>query len=81
VYAKALPLLAFALTAGCAGGAKPDIGTAKRFDSFPLYWVGERFEHWNLESRTCRGPRREAGVRPLTAAAEAQRPARHHGAV
>ena len=30
--------------------AAPDIDAAKRFVRFPLYWVGERFESWPLET-------------------------------
>jgi hypothetical protein len=35
--------------AGC-GEAGADVDAAKKFDSFPLYWVGERFEQWDLET-------------------------------
>jgi hypothetical protein len=41
---------------GCAGGPEtvtvptgpPDIRAARDFDRYPLYWVGERFEGWDL---------------------------------
>jgi hypothetical protein len=39
-------LLALAV-AGC-GGSGPDPSAARRFDEFPLYWVGERFEEWDV---------------------------------
>ncbi len=40
--------------AGCgwtrtAGGGDPDLRGARAFDQRPLYWVGERFERWELE--------------------------------
>jgi len=38
--------------AGCTrtvGEADPDIDAARNFDRHPLYWVGERFEGWDLE--------------------------------
>jgi hypothetical protein len=47
----ALSLAAFAI-AGCArtvGGSDPDIDAARSFNAYPLYWVGERFEQWDLE--------------------------------
>lgn len=31
------------------GEGEPDFEAASRFDAFPLYWVGERFEQWELE--------------------------------
>ena len=33
--------------AGCREGSD-DVEAAKKFDAFPLYWVGERFEKWDL---------------------------------
>jgi hypothetical protein len=42
--------------AGCSGATQdeeePDIEAARRFDRHPLYWVGERFEQWDLEHVT-----------------------------
>jgi hypothetical protein len=40
------------LIAGCSasGTTKPDVGHARRFGAFPLYWAGERFEKWELET-------------------------------
>ncbi len=32
------------------GEGDPDIDAVRRFDRHPLYWVGERFERWDLES-------------------------------
>jgi len=29
---------------------KADVTQARRFDKFPLYWVGRRFEKWELEA-------------------------------
>jgi hypothetical protein len=37
------------LIAGC-GHSKPDLGAAKDFDRYPLYWAGDRFEDWQLET-------------------------------
>ena len=36
---------------GCAGGDGPDLDldAARTFDRHPLYWLGERFEEWELE--------------------------------
>jgi hypothetical protein len=37
---------------GCTrtvGEGTPDIEAARHFDGYPLYWVGERFESWELE--------------------------------
>jgi hypothetical protein len=49
-------LVAIAAAAvGCAGGTTtlgegdPDVEAARKFDRHPLYWVGERFERWELE--------------------------------
>jgi len=38
------------ISAGCGrgSGTKAGIGRAERFVSFPLYWVGPRFEKWDL---------------------------------
>jgi hypothetical protein len=47
-----LTIVLLLLVAGCGGGgnnlrtAKRDIRAAKRFDAFPLYWAGDRFEQW-----------------------------------
>jgi hypothetical protein len=41
--------------AGCSSatpGDEPDIEAARKFDGHPLYWVGERFEQWDLEHVT-----------------------------
>jgi hypothetical protein len=38
--------------AGCSGATAdddPDFAAARSFDRHPLYWVGERFERWDLE--------------------------------
>jgi hypothetical protein len=45
-----LAALAVAFLAGVAGcrDTSADIEAAKDFDRFPLYWVGERFEKWDL---------------------------------
>jgi hypothetical protein len=44
----ALVALALSMsTAGC-GDQSDDIAKARKFDRFPLYWVGERFERWEL---------------------------------
>lgn len=50
-----LCLGAVALLGGCTfgrhtvGGGTPDVDAARSFDRHPLYWVGERFEKWDLE--------------------------------
>ena len=40
------------LAAGCSSGVhraqRPDIAAARRFAAFPLYWVGPRFEKWDV---------------------------------
>jgi hypothetical protein len=48
--AVALVLAVTFVLAGCGrgGASKADLEEAKRFDSFPLYWVGGRFEKWPL---------------------------------
>jgi hypothetical protein len=49
--AVALALSTFAIV-GCTqtvGEGDPDIDAARTFDSYPLYWVGEHFEEWDLE--------------------------------
>ena len=43
-----------AILAGCAsartvGGGTPDLDAVRAFEPHPLYWVGERFEKWDLE--------------------------------
>jgi hypothetical protein len=44
-------LTALAMLPGCGGrGGDADIQAARHFDGFPLYWVGNRFERWKLES-------------------------------
>jgi hypothetical protein len=55
---RRIPLMLGALTlalvagglASCAGStaSKADIETARKFDRFPLYWLGERFGKWDL---------------------------------
>jgi hypothetical protein len=50
--AAALAVLALSGLAGCSqtvGEGDPDVGAARKFDRHPLYWVGERFEQWDLE--------------------------------
>jgi hypothetical protein len=43
-------LLALAAVAGCSpsGGSEIDTRSARAFTAYPLYWVGERFERWDL---------------------------------
>ncbi len=51
IVAVALALFAVAIV-GCTrtvGEGDPDIEAARTFRGFPLYWVGERFEKWDLE--------------------------------
>ncbi len=44
-------VLAGAALVGCSGGSGQVEGLdqAQKFDRHPLYWVGERFEEWELE--------------------------------
>lgn len=35
------------VTAGCSGD-RVDVEAAREFDAYPLYWLGERFEKWEL---------------------------------
>lgn len=45
-------LLIAAALAACSrtvGGGDPDVESARTFAGYPLYWVGERFEEWDLE--------------------------------
>ena len=46
----ATTVTALILAAGCSSGAHPhrDIAAARSFAAFPLYWVGPRFEKWDL---------------------------------
>jgi hypothetical protein len=51
-----LVLLLSLLLAGCGGSGPrivgegdPDLDALRRFDLHPLYWVGARFERWELE--------------------------------
>jgi hypothetical protein len=50
----ALPLLLIALgVGGCSwfgDDVDAEVAAAKRFDAFPLYWLGDRFEEWDLET-------------------------------
>ncbi len=49
--AAVLALLSVVLV-GCArtvGDGDPDVEAARTFDGYPLYWVGEHFEQWDLE--------------------------------
>lgn len=51
VFLAVLALAAIALV-GCTqtvGEGDPDIDAARTFDAYPLYWVGGRFEDWDLE--------------------------------
>jgi hypothetical protein len=45
----AVVLLALPGCTRTVGDGDPDIDAARRFDAHPLYWVGERFERWELE--------------------------------
>jgi len=51
LFAAALTVAACSLP-GCVrtvGEVDPDVAAARRFDGYPLYWVGEQFEEWDLE--------------------------------
>ena len=44
-------LVVAVVAAGCsllARDEEPDVAGARQFDEYPLYWVGERFEQWDL---------------------------------
>jgi hypothetical protein len=48
-----------ALLAGCTlpfADSRPDSSAAREFAAFPLYWVGERFEEWELTHIELPGP-------------------------
>ena len=50
-----IAVAAAATLAGCSttttvGAGSPDVDAARRFDRHPLYWVGDRFEKWDLEN-------------------------------
>src|SRR5712691_6097606 len=48
-HAFALSVVAVVTSPGCgADGSKPDIESARQFRAFPLYWVGRRFENWDV---------------------------------
>jgi hypothetical protein len=43
--------LVFFLATGCSiGRTNTDLDEARRFHAYPLYWVGERFEKWKLDT-------------------------------
>lgn len=57
-------LLLTLLLAGCGGSGTrvvgegdPDLGALRSFDRHPVYWVGERFERWELEHVSLENPR------------------------
>ena len=55
----ALAAVAILTVAACSGvdrGADVDVQAAEDFDAFPLVWVGERFEQWELRSIELPGP-------------------------
>jgi hypothetical protein len=44
-------MLAVLLAGGCSiGRTNTDLDKAKRFHAYPLYWVGEHFEKWKLDT-------------------------------
>jgi hypothetical protein len=47
--AAAVSVLAVSGCAQTVGEGDPDVDAARGFDRYPLYWVGERFEEWELE--------------------------------
>jgi hypothetical protein len=54
LVSRAFLLVALAVSgvSGCSqtvGEGDPDVGAARSFELHPLYWVGERFESWDLE--------------------------------
>jgi hypothetical protein len=60
---RCVVLLLALLLAGCGGSGSrivgegdPDLAALRTFDRHPLYWVGERFEQWELEQVRLDGP-------------------------
>lgn len=47
VTAAVVSAVALAL-GGCSGVEDVDLGAARDFDAYPLYWTGERFEEWDV---------------------------------
>jgi hypothetical protein len=50
-FAAPLAIALVLATAGCSwlfGDDEVDLTQARAFDEYPLYWVGERFEDWEL---------------------------------
>ncbi|MDQ5820058.1 MAG: hypothetical protein M3540_01275 [Actinomycetota bacterium] len=51
----AVAVCGLAILVGCSGGRRtvgegtPDLEAMRAFDRHPLYWVGKRFEKWDLE--------------------------------
>jgi hypothetical protein len=43
-----LLLVVAVLGTGCSEDLKAELDQARAFDAFPLYWVGQRFEKWDL---------------------------------
>jgi hypothetical protein len=45
-------VLVLVLAADCSAvvRTKPDVEGAKKFSAFPLYWVGDRFERWDIST-------------------------------
>ncbi|MGZ8782923.1 MAG: hypothetical protein ACXWZB_05440 [Gaiellaceae bacterium] len=59
----ALGAALLSLAVGCGGGTRtvgegdPDLDQVRAFARHPLYWAGERFEQWELESVDVENPR------------------------
>ena len=52
-------LMCAVVLAGCSalsGRSEPDTKAAEEFEGYPLFWVGERFERWNLVHVDLPGP-------------------------
>lgn len=45
-----LAAAALVVMSGCSLDDRPDVDAAASFDRFPLYWLGERFERWDVTS-------------------------------
>jgi hypothetical protein len=49
LFAGAAAMLAAVACTGGGADGDPDLDAAQNFTRHPLYWVGERFEKWDLE--------------------------------
>ena len=51
LFAAACVTLSGIALAGCSiTGNQVDLDSARTFQAYPIYWVGEHFERWDLTS-------------------------------